>query len=338
MLNSFPTKPMWCSAPATANILVKFAHGIADEAHQPTVLARKAPFRCPRHDVNCSAPAVIENLSTRALAASPCEPGEGSRMRRLGKGGSPREAECRGASALGVRAKPGDLVGLGVLVRPGRGGRPLSGSIPLQRLRVVGYPWPKRPAPRRRVVLISVPTRLEAPASGVRRRRSAGTWKCVASKIGGAAIVVRAAPCPLSTGRTRPRAEARDGATTCACYGTHTSRGPGAATRPFPLGSPARRTISSSAPRKNCGARDSTSSWPTTCRGPIEGSPRARTPRCSWMRRAAESTCPSSASGSWPIGCGTASWPCAAWGRDRERRDRHAGAVRGPGRARAVLR
>src|SRR6186997_110048 len=67
-------------APATANILGKFAHGIADDALSTLFLATKAPVMvAPAMNVNMfDHPAVGANLETlRARGVSIVEPGEG---------------------------------------------------------------------------------------------------------------------------------------------------------------------------------------------------------------------------------------------------------------------
>lgn len=191
-------------APATANILGKFAHGIADDALSTLYLATKAPVVvAPAMNVNMfEHPAVIENLATlRARGVAVVEPGEGYlACGWLGKGrlADVKQIADGAEAALGVAAKPGDLVGLGVLVTAGPTVEDLDPVRFLSNRSSGRMGYAVAEAARDRgasVVLISGPTSLEAPRGvefvGVRSARD--MERAVASKVGGAEIVVMAA-------------------------------------------------------------------------------------------------------------------------------------------------
>jgi phosphopantothenoylcysteine decarboxylase/phosphopantothenate--cysteine ligase len=109
-------------APATANILGKFAHGIADDALSTLYLATRAPVLvAPAMNVNMfDHPAVSENLAVlKARGVSVVEPGAGYlACGWLGKGRL-AEVEDVVAAALRVLQKRHDLQGEVVLVTAG---------------------------------------------------------------------------------------------------------------------------------------------------------------------------------------------------------------------------
>ncbi len=109
-------------APATANIVGKLAHGIADDALSTLALATKAPLvLAPAMNVNMFGhPAVEENLATlRARGATVVEPGSGYlACGWLGKGRLAETAEIA-AAALAVLGRRRDLEGETVLVTAG---------------------------------------------------------------------------------------------------------------------------------------------------------------------------------------------------------------------------
>lgn len=191
-------------APATANILGKFAHGVADDALSTLYLATKAPVVvAPAMNVNMfEHPAVIENLATlRARGVAVVEPGEGYlACGWLGKGrlADVKQIADGAEAALGIAAKPGDLVGLGVLVTAGP---TVEDFDPVRFLSNrssgrMGYAVAEAARDRgARVVLVSGPTSLEAPrgVEFVEVRSARDMERAVDSKVGGADVVVMAA-------------------------------------------------------------------------------------------------------------------------------------------------
>ena len=109
-------------APATANILGKFAHGIADDALSTLFLATKAPVMvAPAMNVNMfDHPAVGANLEAlRARGVSIVEPGEGYlACGWLGRGRLAEVPEIVDA-ALALLARKGTMAGQRVLVSAG---------------------------------------------------------------------------------------------------------------------------------------------------------------------------------------------------------------------------
>jgi phosphopantothenoylcysteine decarboxylase/phosphopantothenate--cysteine ligase len=109
-------------APATANTLGKFAHGIADDALSTLYLATKAPVMvAPAMNVNMfDHPAVRANMETlRARGVSIVEPGEGYlACGWLGRGRLAEVPEIVEA-ALALLARKGTMAGQRVLVSAG---------------------------------------------------------------------------------------------------------------------------------------------------------------------------------------------------------------------------
>src|SRR4029450_6315791 len=109
-------------APATANVLGKFARGIADDALTTLYLATKAKVLvAPAMNVNMfDHPAVVENLDIlRARGVGVVEPGAGYlACGWLGKGGLAEVPEVV-AAALAALARKRDLAGETVLVTAG---------------------------------------------------------------------------------------------------------------------------------------------------------------------------------------------------------------------------
>src|SRR6185436_8664699 len=109
-------------APATANVLAKFARGIADDALSTLFLATVAPVLvAPAMNVNMfQHPAVVENLDIlRARGVGVVEPGSG--YLACGWLGQGRLAEVPDivAATLGALRRRKDLEGLTVLVSAG---------------------------------------------------------------------------------------------------------------------------------------------------------------------------------------------------------------------------
>jgi phosphopantothenoylcysteine decarboxylase/phosphopantothenate--cysteine ligase len=188
-------------APATANILGKFARGIADDALSTLYLATRAPVLvAPAMNVNMfEHPAVVENLATlRARGVGVVEPGSGYlACGWLGKGrlAEPSEIVDAAMAALALRS---DLAGETVLVTAG----PTVEDIdPVRYLSNrssgrMGYRIAEAARDRgAAVVLVSGPTSLEAPAGvDVVRVRSAGEMEAaVVARAASATVVVAAA-------------------------------------------------------------------------------------------------------------------------------------------------
>jgi phosphopantothenoylcysteine decarboxylase / phosphopantothenate---cysteine ligase len=157
-------------APATANVIGKFARGIADDALTTLYTATKAPVVvAPAMNVNMfEHPAVVENLEVlRSRGVRVVEPGSGYlACGWLGRG---RLAEVPGIveAALAVLGRSGDLRGETVLVTAGP---TLEDVDPVRFLSNrssgrMGYRLAEAARDRgANVVLVSGPTSLRAPA------------------------------------------------------------------------------------------------------------------------------------------------------------------------------
>jgi phosphopantothenoylcysteine decarboxylase/phosphopantothenate--cysteine ligase len=188
-------------APATANILGKFARGIADDALSTLLLATRAPVLvAPAMNVNMfEHPAVVENLGLlRARGVEFVDPGSGYlACGWLGKG---RLAEVPDivSAALAVLGRRRSLAGQTVVVTAG----PTVEDIDPVRFVSnrssgrMGYRLAEAAHGRgARVVLISGPTSLPAPAgvSVVAVRSAEDMARAVAEHAAGASVVVMAA-------------------------------------------------------------------------------------------------------------------------------------------------
>ncbi len=188
-------------APATANVIGKFANGIADDFLSSLYLAATAPvLMAPAMNTNMFAhPAVVRNLETLAARGVMfVEPGEGYlACGWIGKG---RLAEPDDVvqAALRVLAPKGPLAGQRVLVTAGPTledidpvrfvGNRSSGRM--------GYAVAAEAARRgARVTLVSGPTRIEAPRteSIVQVRSAAEMHDAVMSRAGEHDVVIMAA-------------------------------------------------------------------------------------------------------------------------------------------------
>jgi phosphopantothenoylcysteine decarboxylase/phosphopantothenate--cysteine ligase len=161
-------------APATANVLGKFARGIADDALSTLYLATKAAVVvAPAMNVNMfEHPAVIENLATlRGRGVRVVEPGEGYlACGWLGKGrlADVKQIADAAQAALGAEAAPAnaDLAGVAVLVTAGPTVEDLDPVRFLSNRSSgrMGYAVAEAARDRgARVVLVSGPTSLEVP-------------------------------------------------------------------------------------------------------------------------------------------------------------------------------
>jgi phosphopantothenoylcysteine decarboxylase / phosphopantothenate---cysteine ligase len=161
-------------APATANILGKFAHGIADDALSTLYLATQAPVViAPAMNVAMwRHPAVVANLALlRARGVSVVEPGTG--YLACGAVGEGRLGEVQQiVAAVAARLQGArDLAGVSVLVTAGPTREPIDPVrfISNRSSGRMGYALAAAARDRgARVTLVSGPTALSAP-SGVER-------------------------------------------------------------------------------------------------------------------------------------------------------------------------
>ena len=188
-------------APATANILGKFARGIADDALSTLYLATRAPVLvAPAMNVNMlEHPAVQENLATlRARGVGVVEPGSGYlACGWLGKGRLAEVGEIVDAG-MAALARRRDLEGETVLVTAG----PTVEDVDPVRFvsnrssGKMGYRLAEAARDRgARVILVSGPTSLAAPhgVEVVAVRSAEEMQRAVADRVGPATVVVAAA-------------------------------------------------------------------------------------------------------------------------------------------------
>jgi len=188
-------------APATANILGKFARGIADDPLSTLYLAtRAAVLVAPAMNVNMlEHPAVQENLATlRARGVGVVEPGSGYlACGWLGKGRLAEVGEIVDA-AMNALARRRDLEGETVLVTAG----PTVEDVDPVRFvsnrssGKMGYRLAEAARDRgARVILVSGPTSLAAPhgVDVVAVRSAEEMQRAVADRVGPATVVIAAA-------------------------------------------------------------------------------------------------------------------------------------------------
>jgi phosphopantothenoylcysteine decarboxylase/phosphopantothenate--cysteine ligase len=200
-------------APATANTLARFAHGIADDALSTLYTATRAPVLVsPAMNVNMfTHPAVVENLrSLRERGVGIVEPGAGYlACGWLGKGRLAEVSEIVEA-AMAVLARGKELAGAKVLVTAG----PTVEDIdPVRFLSNrssgrMGYRLAEAARDRgARVVLVSGPTALPAPEGVelVSVRSAEQMARAVEAHWAGASLVAMAA----AVSDYRPQAVAR---------------------------------------------------------------------------------------------------------------------------------
>jgi phosphopantothenoylcysteine decarboxylase / phosphopantothenate---cysteine ligase len=188
-------------APATANVIGKFANGIADDFLSSLYLATTAPvLMAPAMNTNMFAhPAVARNLETlSARGVRFIEPGEGYlACGWIGKGRLAEPAEIVEA-ALHVLRPRGALAGVRVLVTAGPTledidpvrfiGNRSSGRM--------GYAIAAEAAHRgAKVTLVSGPTKIDPPRVDelVKVRSAAEMFEAVMSRAAGADVVVMSA-------------------------------------------------------------------------------------------------------------------------------------------------
>jgi phosphopantothenoylcysteine decarboxylase/phosphopantothenate--cysteine ligase len=204
-------------APATANILGKFARGIADDALSTLYLATRAPLVvAPAMNVNMfDHPAVQENLATlRARGVQVVEPGEGYlACGWLGRG---RLAEVGAIvdAALARLARGRDLAGETVLVTAGPTVEDLDPVrfVSNRSSGAMGYRLAEAARDRgARVILVSGPTSLPEPRgvtfvsvrSAVEMQRAVGEHASEATVVVAAAAVSDYAPAQASRSKLK---------------------------------------------------------------------------------------------------------------------------------------
>lgn len=198
-------------APATANIIGKFARGIADDFLTSMYLATRAPvLMAPAMNTNMlEHPAVRENLGIlRARGVSFVEPGAGYlACGWIGKG---RLAEPDDVveAAEAILSPKGSLLGKFVIVTAGPTHEDIDDVrfIGNRSSGKMGYALAAEAARRgARVVLVSGPTALAAPASVeiVRVRSASDMHAAVMSQAGAADLVIMAAAVADYTPRLR---------------------------------------------------------------------------------------------------------------------------------------
>jgi phosphopantothenoylcysteine decarboxylase/phosphopantothenate--cysteine ligase len=188
-------------APATANIIGKFAHGIADNALSTLFLATQAPVViAPAMNVAMwRHPAVKSNIETlRARGVTVVEPGVGYlACGAIGEGRLAEVAEIVAAVEARLNAKR-DLSGLSVLVTAGPTREPIDPVrfISNRSSGRMGYSVAEAARDRgARVVLVSGPTTLDLP-SGIERvcvTTAEEMARAVEARAVGAQVVVMAA-------------------------------------------------------------------------------------------------------------------------------------------------
>jgi len=158
-------------APATANVLAKMAHGIADDFLTTLCLATKAPvIVAPAMNVNMwEHAATQENLETlRGRGVRVVNPDEGylaCGMKGAGRLASP---DCIARAVLGTLGRREDLAGEVVLVTAGPTEEPLDPVrfISNRSSGKMGYALAEAASRRgARVLLVSGPTHLDPPAT-----------------------------------------------------------------------------------------------------------------------------------------------------------------------------
>lgn len=188
-------------APATANVLGKFAHGLADDALSTLYLATRAPVvLAPAMNVNMfTHPAVERNLrELRARGHVVVEPGEGwLACGWLGKGRL-AEVERIVEAALAALGRRRDLEGQTVLVTAGPTVEDLDPVrfVSNRSTGRMGFRLAEAARDRgARVILVAGPTEVEPPAGVelVRVRSAQQMHDAVLARAGEAQVVVMAA-------------------------------------------------------------------------------------------------------------------------------------------------
>jgi phosphopantothenoylcysteine decarboxylase/phosphopantothenate--cysteine ligase len=184
-------------APATANVLAKMAHGIADDFLTTLCLATKAPLIvAPAMNVNMwEHAATRQNLETlRGRGVHVVNPGEGYLACGMTGAGRLASPECIAQAVFETLGLRDDLAGEVVLVTAGPTEEPLDAVryISNRSSGKMGYALAE--ASRRRgarVLLVSGPTHTEPPAAHTFERvRTAGEMAEAVSRLADSATVV----------------------------------------------------------------------------------------------------------------------------------------------------
>jgi phosphopantothenoylcysteine decarboxylase/phosphopantothenate--cysteine ligase len=189
-------------APATANVLGKFARGIADDALTTLYLATKAKVMvAPAMNVNMfDHPAVRENLDIlRARGVQVVEPGSGYlACGWLGRGRLAEPEAIVAAAMAALESSSGDLAGETVLVTAGPTVEDLDPVRFLSNRSTgrMGFALAETARDRgAKVVLVAGPTSIEPPAGIdlVQVRSAEEMARAVGDRVGPATIVAMAA-------------------------------------------------------------------------------------------------------------------------------------------------
>jgi len=187
-------------APATANLLAKMAHGLADELVTAVLLATRAPIlAAPAPNVHmwghAATQANLERLRSRGVSFVGPEPGElACGWEGLGRMSDPATI----AEAVESRLAPQDLVGERVLITAGGTAEAIDAvrSLTNRSSGKMGFAIAREAARRgAEVVLVAGLTSLATPA-GVRRidvRSALEMRAAVLEEFGAASIVIKAA-------------------------------------------------------------------------------------------------------------------------------------------------
>jgi len=166
-------------APATADVLAKIAHGLADDFLTTLVLATRAPIIvAPAMNVNMwENPATVDNLEVlRRRGARIVDPAEGYLACGMVGAGRLASLESIVDVVCGALGLADDLKGETVLVTAGPTEEPIDPVRYLSNRSSGKMGYAIAEAARRRgahVILVSGPTHLEPPAVKVRRVRTA---------------------------------------------------------------------------------------------------------------------------------------------------------------------
>ena len=310
-------------APATANIIGKFAGGVGDDFLSTLLLSARppvlvAPAMNPRM---WAAPAVQENVAAlRARGHLVMEPGVG-RMARAeegtGRGRMPEPGEILLAARAILLPNP-DLAGMKLVVTAGptRERWDAVRYLSNRSSGKMGFALAGEAARRGAdVVLVSGPAALADPpgARVVRVESAAQMYEAVKSEWAGAhALVMAAAVADYRPSTRRPESAkkatgpSRSNSNGRRTYSPNSGRTRGAESW---SASPPRRTMWSSARRRNSRGRGWTSSWRTGSRA--MRTRWARTPRAPGSStKARPKNSPSSKKGCWPGASSTGSPKC----------------------------
>ena len=209
-------------APATADVLARIAHGLADDFLTTLVLATRAPIVvAPAMNVNMwENPATRDNLEVlRRRGVRIVDPGEGYLACGMTGAGRLASLESIIEAVCGALGLADDLKGETVLVTAGPTEEPIDPVRYLSNRSSGKMGYAIAEAARRRgahVILVSGPTHREAPAVAVRRVRTAEEMAAaVFGNLAEAGIVIMSAavadfrPAQVETGKIKRSAGSR---------------------------------------------------------------------------------------------------------------------------------